>query len=189
MKNVWLFGDSIRLNYQHVVKRELDGECSVFSPAENGKFAKYTLCMLFQWSADYPKPDVIHWNNGIWDAFRFHPGKGPLTSVEDYCRDTLLIADALASTGAKLIFATSTPTRAPLVSTGREELRRTDVVRLNEAVVPLLKDRGVLINDLYATVCRDEAKFVSEDGIHLSNDGMEVAGRQTAGMIRSALQA
>ena len=113
MKNVWLFGDSIRLNYQHVVKRELDGECSVFSPAENGKFAKYTLCMLFQWSADYPKPDVIHWNNGIWDAFRFHPGKGPLTSVEDYCRDTLLIADALASTGAKLIFATSTPTRAP----------------------------------------------------------------------------
>lgn len=188
MKNVWLFGDSIRLNYQHVVQRELNGACSVFCPAENGKFAKYTLCMLSQWSADFPKPDVIQWNNGIWDAFRFHPAKGPLTSVEDYCRDTLLITDALAATGAKLIFATTTPTRAPIVSRGKEEVWREDVIGLNEAVVPLLRERGVLINDLYSTVCRDEAKFICEDGIHLTEDGMEVTGRQTAGMIRAALQ-
>lgn len=188
MKNVWLFGDSIRLNYQHVVKRELDGEFDVFFHAENGKFAKYTLCMLYQWSVDFPKPDVIHWNNGIWDAFRFHPGQGPFTSVEDYCRDTLHIADALKSTGARLIFATSTPTRAPVVTKGKEEVWREDIVRMNDAVVPLLRERGVLINDLYSTVCRDEAKFVCEDGIHLTEDGMEVTGRQTAGMIRAAMQ-
>ena len=91
MKRVMLIGDSIRLNYQSVVEEELSGEYSVWAPDENCRFAKYTLTELPRYKVAFSKkenekteaakltptidikdnlikPDIIHWNNGLWDT-------------------------------------------------------------------------------------------------------------------------
>ena len=65
-----LLGDSIRGNYQQAVKDELANEARVYHPSENCRFTSYTLHLLRHWLPAVPKPDVVHWNNGIWEHHR-----------------------------------------------------------------------------------------------------------------------
>ena len=91
MKNIYLIGDSIRCGsvlspgYGIYVKEKLDGECNVYSPNENCRFAQYTLRALCDWvgQVDADEMDVIHWNNGLWDVLRLH-GDEPLTPIDVY---------------------------------------------------------------------------------------------------------
>ena len=187
MKQVWLLGDSIRVNYQHVVSRELEGIASVSAPSENGRFARYTYCMFHRWTDAFPRPDVIHWNCGIWDSGHFSPNGPCLTSDNDYRADLIRLSDELAATGARLIFATSTPVLPLDDSNPDRELFNRDIERLNRIAVNVLSCRGIRINDLHRAVSEDAARFIGSDGIHLTAAGMERCGRQTAASIRSAL--
>ena len=70
MKNILLLGDSIRRGYESFARDKLQGRANVFFPMENGRFAQYTLRALSEWkeSMALPQMDVVHWNNGLWDA-------------------------------------------------------------------------------------------------------------------------
>ena len=68
MKEVLLLGDSIRMFYQERVKELLGEEYNVSAPEENCRFSMYTLNSLRTWLPGFPKPDIIHWNNGLWDT-------------------------------------------------------------------------------------------------------------------------
>lgn len=83
MKRVMLVGDSIRMNYCPVVYMKLSEFCEVVYPEENSRFAKYTLCEFGHWVEKYGTPDIIHWNNGLWDVFRYD-GEHILTPLDDY---------------------------------------------------------------------------------------------------------
>ena len=104
-----LVGDSIRMNYCPVVYMKLSDLCEVVYPEENSRFAKYTLCEFGHWVEKYGKPDIIHWNNGLWDVFRYD-GEHILTPIDDYLADMKRVYARMKQTGAKIIFATSTPT-------------------------------------------------------------------------------
>ncbi len=65
MKNVLLLGDSIRLLYEPLVKEKLKGKADVYGPEENGRWSGYTLNSLRFWLLYMPKPDIVHWNNGL----------------------------------------------------------------------------------------------------------------------------
>ena len=67
MKNILLLGDSIRMSYQPVVKEMLEGKANVYGPMDNGRWSGYTLNTLRFWLPQMPTPDIVHWNNGIWD--------------------------------------------------------------------------------------------------------------------------
>ena len=49
MKKVMLLGDSIRLSYQPAVQQKLAGAAEVWGPADNCRFAKYTLWETAAW--------------------------------------------------------------------------------------------------------------------------------------------
>ena len=69
MKKVVLLGDSIRLiGYGKRVEELLGDQCTVWQPEDNCRFSKYTLRMLFDEQQNIKDADVIHWNNGLWDA-------------------------------------------------------------------------------------------------------------------------
>ena len=67
MMKVMLIGDSIRMNYQERVREIVGDRAVVHGPAENCRFAAYTLFQLHGWVPD-DDYDVIHWNHGQWDT-------------------------------------------------------------------------------------------------------------------------
>ena len=85
--NVLLLGDSIRMNYQEQVSVQLGDDFYVWGSPDNGRFAKYTLCELKRILEGFgEKPDVIHWNNGLWDN-SFNTEGDEFTPIEEYIRD------------------------------------------------------------------------------------------------------
>jgi len=70
MKKITLLGDSIRwIGYGTKVPELLGNEYEVFQPDDNCRFSKYTLRgVMVEWAEGIEGSDIIHWNNGLWDA-------------------------------------------------------------------------------------------------------------------------
>ncbi len=168
MKKVLLLGDSIRENYQDLVTAALEGRAEVVHPAQNCAFAKYTLCCLGGWLRDLGTPDIVHWNNGIWDTCVRYAEDGPFTPAEEYVRTLVSILRELRKTGAAVIFATSTPCRDPH---GDLDSRRT--AWYNHEALALMRREGVDIDDLWSVVYPDIPNLLCEDGCHLSGAGKQ----------------
>ena len=181
MKKIALLGDSIRYyGYGTKVPALLKDEYEVYQPDDNCRYAKYTLRALYDWDVDMKGAEIIHWNNGLWDVSNLY-GDGPLTSIEDYVRDMLRVHDLLtARYTKKIIFATCTPIMEPYAYQDNARIRA-----YNEAVVPELKKRGVVINDLYSLIAQNIPEYIrSDDRIHLTDKGADAAAAQVIDYIR-----
>ncbi len=183
MKKVLLLGDSIRLNYMPKVFRNLDGIAEVVGPPDNCRFVRYTIANIREWLGAYGTPDVIHWNNGIWDVHHFLDGDDRvLTTLEEYLSDLERLYNCLRKTGAKIIFATSTPCKPeyPL-------MKNEDIIRYNAAAVELLKDKVDEINDLFSLVYPNIENYISPDNIHLNKDGVAAVGNKVTEVLKKYL--
>ena len=123
---------------------------------------------------------IVHWNNGLWDVCDLF-GDGLFSTPEEYTENMLRIADQLLKRHEKVIFATTTPTGVlnPLTKT-------ENVIRYNELIVPKLKERGVIINDLFSIVMSDREKYIRDDHLHLTPEGIEVCAQAVATAILEA---
>ena len=55
--------------------------------------------------------------------------------------------------------------------------------------VPLLKEKGIIINDLHTLVAANVDSYISkEDHIHLSQEGIEACAKQVADVICAAAE-
>lgn len=181
MKRVTLLGDSIRqIGYGKKVPELLGEDYEVFQPEENCRFVKHTLRMLFDYREQIKGSDVIHWNNGHWDIVTglFEDGL-PFTSEEEYVENMLRVAKELKKLGKRVIFATITPVHDEYVYNKNSVIRR-----YNEIIVPKLQEIGVEINDLYSLVNQDVYKYICEDKIHLSPEGIDLCARQIVKAIK-----
>ena len=180
MKKVTLLGDSIRqIGYGLKVPELLGSGYSVYQPEDNCRFAKYTLRgVLREWKNDIKGSDIIHWNNGLWDICDL--GDGVFTSEGEYVENMLRVARLLKQLGKVVIFATTTP-----VNPKHEFNKNSTIVRYNELIVPELKKLGIIINDLYTPVAADIEKYISDDLIHLSEEGVDLCAGMVADIIKS----
>ncbi len=182
MKKVALLGDSIRLiGYGTKVSELLGEDYEVFQPADNGRFVKYTLRGMFDWREELKNCEVIHWNNGLWDASvgLFDDGK-PFTSEAEYVENMLRVAQELKKYAPRVIFATTTPVR-PDYAYGDNAV----IDRYNALIVPRLVETGIEINDLNALVKSHLYEYIrEEDKIHLSEQGIDVCAKQVAKVIK-----
>ncbi|MBQ8294853.1 MAG: SGNH/GDSL hydrolase family protein [Clostridia bacterium] len=179
MVKVTLLGDSIRLiGYGAETVRLLGEGYEVFQPEDNCRFCKYTLRGLFDWEADMKGSEIVHWNNGLWDICRLF-GDGTFTTETEYVETMLRIADILQARYKKVIFATTTPVRKENPYNSNE-----DIKRFNDLIVPKLKARGIVINDLYALLCEDIDRYIADDLLHLSEEGIQVCAKQVANIIK-----
>ena len=179
MKKIVLIGDSIRMiGYGTPVAERLSPEMEVWQPEENCRFAQYTLRGLWDWQHGIRGADVIHWNNGLWDICQLF-GDGAFTPIDEYVDTMLRIARLLKERARTVIFATTTPVRP-------ENLHNdTKVIEAyNAALVPRLTEMGVVINDLYTPIASDVYKYISDDTIHLSEDGVRLAADMVESVIR-----
>ena len=175
-----LIGDSIRMQYENRVRELIGEEHECFSPAENCRFAKYNLRGMWDWKNDMAGSRIVHWNCGLWDICNIF-GDGMFTSVEEYVATVSRIADILLSRHEKVIFATTTPVRENNPYNDNEEIKK-----YNEAIVPVLLEKGIVINDLHSLFAGDTEKYVSDDLIHLSDVAIDIAADA---VVKSILEA
>lgn len=184
MIKVTLLGDSIRLiGYGKKVPELLGDDFEIFQPDINCKFAKFTLRGLFDWESNMAGSSIVHWNNGLWDVCDLF-GDGTFSTETEYVQNMLRIADLLLAKYEKVIFATTTP-----VAKENQYNRNSDIEKFNSAIVPLLKEKGIIINDLHTLVAANVDSYISkEDHIHLSQEGIEACAKQVADVICAAAE-
>lgn len=152
MKNVLLLGDSIRVGYDKAVKKILEGIAEVYFPAENCRFAAYTLRCLTEYKAllNGERADVVHWNAGLWDCLRQY-GEEPNTPIEiyGYYIDRVCVRIKKLFPDAKVIFATSTSVLSEKMDPSFKRYNE-EIEAYNTVAAEIAKKHGFEINDLYA---------------------------------------
>lgn len=182
MKKVMLLGDSIRMSYQAGVQQKLAGAADVWGPAENCRFAKYTLWGVPEWLAQCGTPDVIHWNNGIWDVYHLQPGAAVFTPLDEYRTYLERILADLRKTGARILWASTTPVTSECPCCSNEEIDR-----YNAEAARLMAREKVAIHDLNGLLRSDLARFLAPDHVHLSEAGIAACADAVAQRIRTWL--
>lgn len=182
MKKVLLLGDSIRLGYQPLVQEGLKDLAEVVGPEENCRFSKYTLWGVNLWLKEFGRPDIVHWNTGLWDLHHEAPMVEALSSLEEYIENLRRIVNELQRTGAKIIFATTTPVAVDAIGRSNAEI---DLY--NEAAEALMETKGIEINDLNDLVKQDLGGNICEDRLHLNELGNKRCAEQVIRAIRPYL--
>jgi lysophospholipase L1-like esterase len=173
LPRVLLIGDSISMGYTLGVRAKLAGKANVHRPPENSGDTARGVASIDKWLGA-GKWDVIHFNFGLHDLKYLDaagqlaaPDKGKqVHTLAEYEANLRKIVARLKQTGAKLIWAATTP--VPGGSTGRVE---DDAIRYNAVAARVMQEQGVAINDLHAYVKPRQAQLQRPANVHFSTEG------------------
>jgi acyl-CoA thioesterase-1 len=192
LPRVLLYGDSISIGYTPYVRELLDGVVTVQRIPCNGGDTASGFAKLKQAGMEKGKWDVIHFNWGLHDlkylaengrSLARDPEKGTqVRSVEEYERNLERLVALLQSSGARLVFATTTP--VPPGSAGRRE---GDAKRYNESALRVMQKHGIAVNDLYGLVYPKLKEYQRPANVHFLPEGSKAMARQVALEILKAL--
>lgn len=182
LPRVLIIGDSISIGYTPFVRELLQGVANVHRIPENGGPTSRGVEQIEKWLGD-GKWDVVHFNFGLHDL-RVMEGERRQVALEDYEKSLERLVLRMKKTGAKLIFATTTP-----VPEGNVNPRRApaDVVRYNDAARRVARRHGVAINDLYAAVLPRLTELQLPVNVHFKPEGYRFLAEKVAEAIRAAL--
>jgi len=199
LPNVLLLGDSISIGYTLPTRAALNGVANVFRPMKAdgtpkncGSSAWWVQGNLDRWIDVQPKWDLIHFNVGLHDLNRIDPAKGSksddpnipnATALKEYKDNLEQIAIKLKSTGARVIFATTTPT----VHNSRPVMLPEDVVAYNAAAVEVMKKHQIDIDDVHAEVLPRQSEMQIPANCHFQNEGNLFLAQQVANSIKKKL--
>ncbi|MGN1122509.1 MAG: SGNH/GDSL hydrolase family protein [Eubacteriales bacterium] len=192
-KRLMLLGDSWRQFYENEVRKALEGEFDIWSPGEeNCRFSGYTLSSLRMYLQAFPAPDIVHWNNGLWDTAILYPQDGSFTPLPVYLETLEKIVRELRRAGASVIFATTgaVSDKAALFP-GPLPARQDNgvIVRYNAAARELMTRLGVALNDIHAAVYPERERYICKDCIHPNTDGVQLCASLAVQSIRRAAAA
>ena len=199
LPRVLIIGDSISIGYTDPVRGNLAGSANVFRPAVNCQHTGYGLAQIKTWLGT-GKWDVIHFNFGIWDthlldkngqlfANRAMDQNLPADGIhirhtpEQYKENLGKLVEILKGTGAKLIWASSTPI---MYRTGE---RFEAIPTLNLVAAKIMTAHGIAIDDLYAFVLPHVKEWQNPDQVHFNAMGNKQLGQQVAVCIQHAISA
>ena len=195
---VLIIGDSISLGYTPVLQGMLYGEVDIRRPLNDGggwincEGTKRGAQMIDEWLAlgDF---DLIHFNFGLHDLKHVHPDTGrnstdpahpQQSDITQYEANLKVIVRKLKTSGAKLIFATTTP--YPDKPGG--PLRRADQPgKYNEVAVKIMEKNGIIINDLHAFVLPRMEELLLPNNVHFRPSANLLLAERVAEHIRKAL--
>ena len=183
-----LIGDSIRLGYQGEVARLLAGAVEVVGPGENCRSTADILEHVKPWVFDRLEPGAtVHLNAGLHDLRRLEgAGTDPQVAIDAYEESLQRIVDAVATHSAceRLILATTTPVDDERHAAGGCSNRHdADVQRYNERLRRVAAQAAVDVHDLGEVIRSDPARYLSDDGVHLTDSGNAAAARSVAAAV------
>jgi len=193
LPRVLLYGDSISIGYTQYVQDILKGKVTVQRIPCNGGDTESGFAKLAQAGLQKGKWDLIHFNWGLHDLKRMRTegdkrvmdaeNGEQVCPVDDYVANMKKLVALMKASGARLIWAPTTP--VPEGSAGRKV---GDAKLYNEAVLPLMKQEGVPVNDLYALVYPKLSEYQRPANVHFLPEGSEAMAKQVAEKILAALK-
>ena len=199
-KRVLILGDSISIGYTPFVKEMLKEIAVVVRPTAGGgkdencegttkgakEIARWTALEGGAW-------DVIHFNFGLHDLKRVDAKTGKNSNdagdprqaePEAYEKNLREIVGTLKKTGARLVFATTTP-----VPEGRSSPLRDaeDPPRYNAIARKIMEENGVVVNDLYAFALPRLKDIQRPQNVHFTGEGSKLLAGEVVRHIRQAL--
>lgn len=195
---VLLIGDSISIGYTPFVKELLKIHADVSRPVmedgkpENCQGTTSGVQNIKRWIGDTDW-DVIHFNFGLHDIKHVDPETGKNSDnpnhpqqadLKQYKKNLKKIVEVLKSTGAKLIFATTTPypdeVDGPLRKPGMPE-------KYNEAAMKIMNKNGITVNNLYVYMKPRMDVLQRPGNVHFTQEGSKALAIKVADRIREAL--
>ena len=189
LPRVLLLGDSISIGYTLPVRELLKGKANVHRALENCGDSGGGVKSLDKWLGE-KKWDVIHFNFGLHDLKYLDangkyvtPDKGKqVSTLEQYEKNLRAIAAKLKASGAKAIFANTTP--VPGESSGRV---KDDEIHYNETAEKVMTENGIEIDDLHAIV-KAKPELQLPKNVHFSAQGYKALAEEVVKHIEKALQ-
>ncbi|MHC4657696.1 MAG: SGNH/GDSL hydrolase family protein, partial [Planctomycetota bacterium] len=193
---VLLVGDSIAQGYLPAVRRILKEEAQIrvvdyrhpiiirYESSDRG------VQQMDNWLGKTPW-GVIHFNSGLHDL-KYVDDEGHKASVakgrqnipvDQYEKNLEEWVVRLKKTGAKLIFATTTP--VPEGASGRV---KGDAAKYNASAVKVMEKHGIPVNDLFGLAIERQEEIQRPRNVHFKEpEGYEILARQVASSIEEAL--
>jgi hypothetical protein len=166
LPRVLLIGDSVSRGYTQTVRQALAGKANVHrAPANCGPTAS-GVRNLEVWLGD-GRWDVIHFNFGIHDRN---------TPLDEYLGRLETIVKRLQATGARLIWASTTP----IPDDPAKRQSAASIVERNAAAASLMAKHGIAVNDLFTAVTPRLAELQNPNDVHFSNAGYAFLGARVA---------
>ena len=200
LPNVMLLGDSVSIGYTNFVQEMLKGKANV-NRAKDAK-GGFDNCWgttkglenLDLWLGD-TKWDVIHFNFGLHDLKHVKvagtgqnssdPNDPQQADLKAYKKNLKEIVVQLKVTGAKLIFATTTP--YPDKPGG--PLRRADQpAKYNKVAKKIMKKNNIQINDLHGFALPNLSDLQPPKDVHFTKEGSKLLAQQVVKSIMTALK-
>ena len=173
LPRVLLIGDSVSRGYTQPTRAALAGVANVHrAPANCGPTAS-GVKNLEVWLG-VGKWDVIHFNFGIHD-------RG--TPAADYVQRLEAIVARLEKTGARLVWASTTP----IPDNPAQEQTARSIVEKNALAAEVMRKHGIPTDDLFAAITPRLADLQNPNDVHFTAAGYEFLGAQVAAAIRAAL--
>jgi lysophospholipase L1-like esterase len=166
LPRVLLIGDSVSRGYTQAVRQALAGKANIHrAPANCGPTAS-GLKNLEVWLGD-GRWDVIHFNFGIHDRN---------TPVQDYLSRLETIVQRLQATGARLIWASTTP----IPDDPAKKQSAASIVERNAAAASLMAKHGIAVNDLFTAITPRLADLQNPNDVHFNAAGYDFLGARVA---------
>ena len=183
LPRVLLIGDSISIGYTLQVRKLLEGRANVHRIPVNGGATEVGLEKMNKWLGN-GKWDVIHFNFGLHDA-KHKSATEFRASREQYADNLRKLIALMKPTGAKLIFATTTP----IPKGGKLSPSRIfdDIEARNEIARKVMSENGVSVDDLYGTILPQVAEVGRPNDVHFKPEGYDVLARAVATSIEAQL--
>ncbi|OHB80202.1 MAG: hypothetical protein A2Z25_24700, partial [Planctomycetes bacterium RBG_16_55_9] len=190
LPHVLIIGDSISIGYFEPTRELLKGKAVVVHNPGNAAHTANGLKRLAEWLGDM-QWDVIHFNFGLHDlkyvdeqGKNVSAEKGKLQiPIDEYEKNLEELVIRLKRTGAKLIFATTTP-----VPDGTGFRVKGDAERYNRVAEKVMNKHGIAINDLYSFALPRLKEIQRPQNVHFTEAGSALLAEQVANSILKALE-
>lgn len=191
LPNVLIIGDSISMGYTPFLKELLADIAFVWHPDENCEGTTKGALKINEWIGT-TKWDVIHFNFGLHDLKHVNAETGansnlpedPLQAdIKQYSKNLEFIVNRLKSSGAFLIYATTTP-----VPERSSPLREPEqVLKFNKAAIKIMKREQIEVNDLFSFALPMLKEIQRTDNVHFTPEGYRALAEKVSEYILNAL--
>lgn len=174
LPHVLLIGDSISRGYTLPVRQALAGKANVHRAPANCGPTELGVEKIDLWIGN-GKWDVIHFNFGCHDRE---------TPITDYISRLEQIIERMRKTGARLVWAHSTP----IPNVPSKKYVPASIIELNAAAAEVMKRNGIPVDDLFSAITPMLSEMQNRDDVHFNDKGYEFLGLRVAASIETVLK-
>ncbi len=192
LPRVLLIGDSISIGYTLPLREMLKGKANVHRPNANCGPTTRGLEQIDSWLGKTAW-DVIHFNWGLHDLkYLAADGKSlgnpkakgnrQQVPIEQYEANLRLLVKRLKTTGATLIWRSTTP-----VPSGAKGRVVGDAVKYNAVALRVMKDNGIATDDMYAFAKSRLKQIQRPANVHFTPEGSSELAKHSSSIISKAI--